>query len=105
MPKKIRIRDLSLRDGQQALTTGLMTTADIEGLLPHYREAGFHIMEVWGGDIPLTAVSVLDESPWHRLRVCADMDGQATPEILDAVVAHRLAVAYGGRRVVHYLPV
>lgn len=72
MPKKIRIRDLSLRDGQQALTAGLMTTADIEGLLPHYREAGFHIMEVWGGDIPLTAVSVLDESPWHRLRVCAE---------------------------------
>lgn len=66
--KKLKIRDLTLRDGQQSLFATRMPQKDIDMLLPMYEDAGFYIMEVWGGAVPDSVMRYLDESPWNRLR-------------------------------------
>ena len=66
--KKLKIRDLTLRDGQQSLFATRLRQQDIDPLLPLYKDAGFYIMEVWGGAIPDSVMRYLDESPWERLR-------------------------------------
>ncbi len=65
---KLKIRDLTLRDGQQSLFATRMNQATINRLLPFYEDAHFHIMEVWGGAVPDSVMRYLDESPWDRLR-------------------------------------
>ena len=46
--RKLKIRDLTLRDGQQSLFATRMKQANIDRLLPLYENAGFYIMEfVW----------------------------------------------------------
>lgn len=66
--KKLKIRDLTLRDGQQSLFATRMKQANIDRLLPLYENAGFYIMEVWGGAVPDSVMRYLGESPWDRLR-------------------------------------
>lgn len=69
--RKLKIRDLTLRDGQQSLFATRLSQAEIDKLLPYYENAGFYIMEVWGGAIPDSVMRYLDESPWERLRICS----------------------------------
>lgn len=66
--RKLKIRDLTLRDGQQSLFATRMNQKTIDSLLPYYEEAGFYIMEVWGGAVPDSVMRYLGESPWDRLR-------------------------------------
>lgn len=66
--RKLKIRDLTLRDGQQSLFATRLSQAEIDKLLPYYENAGFYIMEVWGGAVPDSVMRFLDESPWDRLR-------------------------------------
>jgi pyruvate carboxylase subunit B len=66
--RKLKIRDLTLRDGQQSLFATRLPQADVDRLLPLYENAGFYIMEVWGGAVPDSVMRYLDESPWNRLR-------------------------------------
>lgn len=66
--RKLKIRDLTLRDGQQSLFATRMPQSEIDKLLPLYEDAGFYIMEVWGGAVPDSVMRYLDESPWNRLR-------------------------------------
>lgn len=65
---KLKIRDLTLRDGQQSLFATRLDQATIDRMLPLYEHAGFYIMEVWGGAVPDSVMRYLDESPWTRLR-------------------------------------
>ena len=51
MTRKLKIRDLTLRDGQQSLFATRLPQAEIDKLLPYYENAGFYIMEVWGGAV------------------------------------------------------
>jgi len=69
--RKLRIRDLTLRDGQQSLFATRMSQPMIDQLLPLYEKAGFYIMEVWGGAVPDSVMRYLDESPWERLRIAS----------------------------------
>ena len=69
--KKLLIRDLTLRDGQQSLFATRMKQENIDALLPLYRDAHFYIMEVWGGAVPDSVMRYLGESPWDRLRACS----------------------------------
>ncbi len=71
MAKKLQIRDLTLRDGQQSLFATRMKQENVDKLLPLYREAKFYIMEVWGGAVPDSVMRYLGESPWDRLRECS----------------------------------
>ena len=61
MAKQLKIRDLTLRDGQQSSFATRMTQAQVEQCLPLYA------MEVWGGAVPDSVMRYLNENPWHRL--------------------------------------
>lgn len=76
MVKKLKIRDLTMRDGQQSLFATRMPQESVDKLLPYYRQAGFYAIEVWGGAVPDSVMRYLGEDPWHRLRsVDAQMRG------------------------------
>ncbi len=64
MAKTLRVRDLTLRDGQQSLfATRMKQEENVDRLLPLYRDAKFYIMEVWGGAVPDSVMRYLGESP------------------------------------------
>ena len=67
MVKKLKIRDLTLRDGQQTTFATRMNQAQIDRCLPFYKEADFYAMEVWGGAVPDSVMRYLNENPWTRL--------------------------------------
>lgn len=71
MSKTLRVRDLTLRDGQQSLFATRLKQENIDKLLPLYQDAKFYIMEVWGGAVPDSVMRYLGESPWDRLRECS----------------------------------
>lgn len=68
MVQKLKIRDLTMRDGQQSLFATRMPQESIDKLLPYYKEAGFYAIEVWGGAVPDSVMRYLGECPWNRLR-------------------------------------
>lgn len=78
MNKKLLIRDLTLRDGQQSLFATRMTQAQIDRVLPLYREAGFYAMEVWGGAVPDSIMRYLNENPWTRLEKIKESIGDVS---------------------------
>jgi pyruvate/oxaloacetate carboxyltransferase len=67
MNRQIKIRDLTLRDGQQSLFATRMTQDQIDRVLPLFKEARFYAMEVWGGAVPDSVMRYLNEDPWERL--------------------------------------
>ena len=67
MAENILIRDLTLRDGQQSQLATRMNQAQVDRVLPFFRQAGFYAMEVWGGAVPDSVMRYLDENPWERL--------------------------------------
>ncbi|MGB5990148.1 MAG: hypothetical protein WBG43_10450 [Marinifilaceae bacterium] len=72
---KLKIRDLTLRDGQQSLFATRVPQAEIESVLPLYKEANFYAMEVWGGAIPDSVMRYLNEDPWYRLESIKEVIG------------------------------
>lgn len=70
--RKLKIRDLTMRDGQQSLFATRMSQQTINRLLPLYENAGYYIMEVWGGAVPDSVMRYLGESPWDRLRKASE---------------------------------
>ncbi len=67
MAKVLKIRDLTLRDGQQSSFATRMNQEQIDKCLPYYKDAGFFAMEVWGGAVPDSVMRYLGENPWTRL--------------------------------------
>ena len=67
MARSLKIRDLTLRDGQQSSFATRMTQEQINRCLPYYKGAGFFAMEVWGGAVPDSVMRYLGENPWTRL--------------------------------------
>ena len=67
MARKLLIRDLTLRDGQQSAFATRMSQEQIDRVLPFYKEANFYAMEVWGGAVPDSVMRYLNENPWDRL--------------------------------------
>ena len=67
MSRKLLIRDLTLRDGQQSAFATRMTQTQIDRVLSYYKVAGFFAMEVWGGAVPDSIMRYLGENPWDRL--------------------------------------
>lgn len=67
MNNKLLIRDLTLRDGQQSLFATRMNQAQVDRVLPLFKEAKFYAMEVWGGAVPDSIMRYLKEDPWERL--------------------------------------
>ncbi|HNZ42816.1 MAG TPA: carboxylase [Bacteroidales bacterium] len=67
MKRKLLIRDLTLRDGQQSLFATRMNQEQVDKVIPLYKEANFYAMEVWGGAVPDSIMRYLGENPWDRL--------------------------------------
>ena len=44
MTKTLKIRDLTLRDGQQSSFATRMTQQQVDRCLPYYKDAGFYAM-------------------------------------------------------------
>ena len=65
--KTLKIRDLTLRDGQQSSFATRMRQEQIDRVLPFYKDANFYAMEVWGGAVPDSVMRYLGENPWTRL--------------------------------------
>ena len=94
MGKKLLIRDLTLRDGQQSLLATRMTQQQIDRVLPLYTEAGFYAMEVWGGAVPDSVMRYLSENPWERLEKINEVIGDTS----------RLTALSRGRNLFGYNP-
>ncbi|MBQ1214384.1 MAG: carboxylase, partial [Tidjanibacter sp.] len=67
MARELKIRDLTLRDGQQSAFATRLNQNQVERVLPYYKDAAFYAMEVWGGAVPDSVMRFLGENPWHRL--------------------------------------
>ncbi len=67
MNRKILIRDLTIRDGQQSQFATRMNQKQIDRVLPFYKDANFYAAEVWGGAVPDSVMRFLNEDPWERL--------------------------------------
>jgi len=76
--KKLKIRDLTLRDGQQSLFATRMTQEQVDRVLPFYKDAGFYALEVWGGAVPDSIMRYLSENPWERLHTIKEAVGDAS---------------------------
>lgn len=76
--KELKIRDLTLRDGQQSLFATRMNQAQVDHVLPLFKEAGFYAMEVWGGAVPDSIMRYLNEDPWERLAKIKDAIGTSS---------------------------
>ncbi len=78
MKRKLLIRDVTLRDGQQSLFATRMTQKQVDRTLAGFREAGFYAMEVWGGAVPDSVMRYLNENPWDRLESIHSAIGENT---------------------------
>ena len=67
MARKLLIRDLTLRDGQQSSFATRMNQNQVDRVFPFYKDAKFYAMEVWGGAVPDSVMRYLNENPWDRL--------------------------------------
>ncbi len=76
--KELKIRDLTLRDGQQSLFATRMKQAQVDRVLPLFKEARFYAMEVWGGAVPDSIMRYLKEDPWVRLAKLKEGIGDAS---------------------------
>ncbi|MEE8582299.1 MAG: pyruvate carboxylase subunit B [Dehalococcoidales bacterium] len=64
---RLKITDVTLRDGHQSLLATRMRTEDMLPIAAQMDKAGFYSLEVWGGatfDVP---TRFLNEDPWERL--------------------------------------
>jgi len=78
MNKKLLIRDVTLRDGQQSLFATRMTQKQVDRVLPLFKDAGFYAMEVWGGAVPDSIMRYLNEDPWERLEKIKSVIGETS---------------------------
>ena len=67
MQRKLLIRDLTLRDGQQSSFATRLSQAQVDKVIGFYPQAHFYAMEVWGGAVPDSVMRYLGENPWSRL--------------------------------------
>ena len=78
MQKQLKIRDVTLRDGQQSQFATRMNQDQVARVLPDYKEAHFYAMEVWGGAVPDAIMRFLGENPWDRLETIKAGIGEAS---------------------------
>jgi len=78
MSKKILIRDLTLRDGQQSQFATRMNQKQVDKVIPFFKDAHFYAMEVWGGAVPDSIMRFLNENPWNRLEIIKSIIGTSS---------------------------
>jgi len=78
MSKKILIRDLTLRDGQQSQFATRMSQKQVDKVINLFKDAHFYAMEVWGGAVPDSIMRYLNENPWDRLEMIKSSIGSSS---------------------------
>lgn len=78
MTRKLLIRDLTMRDGQQSAFATRMNQSQVDRVLPYYKDANFYALEVWGGAVPDSVMRFLNENPWDRLEKIHDAIGNVS---------------------------
>ena len=63
----VNLIDCSLRDGHQSLLATRMSTAQCLRVLPMLRDAGYGILELWGGATLDSALRFTGDDPFERL--------------------------------------
>lgn len=69
MIRKLLIRDLTLRDGQQSAFATRMSQKQIDKVLPFYREAGFYAMKYGVVPCPILSCDIWEKIPgsgWRK---------------------------------------
>ena len=66
--KRIKITDLTPRDGQQCKLATRVSTDDLLPLCAALDKCGFYAVEVWGGASFDASLRYLKEDPWERLK-------------------------------------
>jgi len=66
---RLKITDVTFRDGHQSSLATRMRTEDMEAIAGEMNKAGFYSMEVWGGATFDVATRFLNEDPWERPRI------------------------------------
>src|SRR4030043_2461307 len=66
---RLKITDITLRDGHQSSLATRMRTEDMEPIAQEMNKAGFYSMEGWGGATFDVATRYLNEDPWERPRI------------------------------------
>ncbi len=66
--KRIKITDLTPRDGQQCKLATRVSTDDLIPLCAALDNCGFYAVEVWGGASFDASLRYLKEDPWERLK-------------------------------------
>ena len=94
MSRNLKVRDLTLRDGQQSLFATRMKQEYIYNLLHLYKVAVFYAMDVWGGAVPDSVMRYLGEDPWVRLKSISDAMGGVS----------KLTALSRGRNLFGYVP-
>jgi pyruvate carboxylase subunit B len=89
--RKVKIVDLTLRDGHQSLLATRMRTRDMLPIVEKFDDSGISVLEVWGGATFDSAHRFLNEDPWERLR-----------EIRKRVKNAQLSMLLRGQNVVGY---
>ena len=89
--KKIKIQDITVRDGNQSILATRMKRKDILALAGALDKVGFDAMEVWGGATFDSAFRFLKQSAWTNLR-----------EIRRAAPNTKLSMLLRGQNVVGY---
>ncbi|MCL0067690.1 acetyl-CoA carboxylase biotin carboxyl carrier protein [Peptococcaceae bacterium] len=65
---RVKITDVTLRDGHQSLWATRMRMEDMLPVLEKIDQIGYHSLEVWGGATFDVCLRYLYEDPWERLR-------------------------------------
>ncbi|MFQ5761837.1 MAG: pyruvate carboxylase subunit B [Candidatus Bathyarchaeia archaeon] len=66
--RRIKISDLTPREGQQTKLATRVSTDDLLPLCEKLDKCGFYAVEMWGGATFDTCIRYLKEDPWERLR-------------------------------------
>jgi pyruvate/oxaloacetate carboxyltransferase/biotin carboxyl carrier protein len=66
--RRVKITDLTPREGQQTKLATRVATEDLIPLCEALDKCGFYAVEMWGGATFDTCIRYLKEDPWQRLR-------------------------------------
>lgn len=92
MTRNIQFTDLTLRDGNQSLAATRMRLDQSLRVLKMIDDAGFKVMELWGGAILDSCVRFTKEDPWERLETFAKVLGG--PQKIQALLRGQNLFAY-----------
>ena len=98
--RRIKVTDLTPREGQQTKLATRVATEDLIPLCETLDNCGFYAVEMWGGATFDTCIRYLKEDPWERLRTIKSVMPNTRLQML-LRGQHVLAYSPSSDKVVH----